>query len=382
MASVMTRKSGDVSVISFLSEECRRMGIEVLGPNVNESDKMFTVNSKGNIRFSLSAIKGFGEAAADDIIKERKQNGDFKDFFDMMQRVNLRSVNKRAIEALAYAGALDDFNGGNRAQYFYPVKEGMIFIEQVAKWAAMLGDRKASAVGSLFGSVAEDKTIPQPTFPKCDPWSNIEQLRHEEAVTGFFLSGHPLDNYKRELQSFTNTNVERLSMMRDREVVLGGMITKPEIRLDKNGNKYARFKLQDFSATLEMMLFSENYLKAQNYIEEGKLVLIRGNYQPRWKNSEDYDLKIRTISLLSELRENETKAVDMIISTSNATAENAERLKVICEANPGRCLLGITVFDEQDQTSVRLVAKQFKISPAEEVLKQLEFYAAAPLKLK
>lgn len=382
MAAVMTRKSGDVSVVSFLSEECRRMGIEVLGPNVNESDKIFTVNSKGNIRFSLSAIKGFGEAAADDIINERRKNGDYKDFYDMMQRVNLRSVNKRALEALAYAGALDDFNAGNRAQYFYPVKEGMTFMEQVAKWAAMLGDRKASAVGSLFGSVAEDKTIPQPVFPKCEPWSNIEQLRQEEAVTGFFLSGHPLDSYKRELQSFTNTTIERLPLMKDREVILGGMITKPEIRVDKNGNKFARIRLQDFSGTMEMMLFSENYLKSQSYIEEGKLVLIRGNYQTRWRNSEDYELKIRSMSLLSELRENETKAVDMVLTASAATKENADRIKKICEENPGRCLLGITVYDEADQTSVRLLAKQFKISPAEEVLKQLEFFAATPIKLK
>jgi DNA polymerase-3 subunit alpha len=131
-----------------------------------------------------------------------------------------------------------------------------------------------------------------------------------------------------------------------------------------------------------MMLFSENYVKAQNYLEEGKLVLIRGNYQPKWRSSEDYDLKLRTISLLAELRENETKSVDMVIASRNANSEIAEKIKAICEANPGRCLLGITVYDETDQTSVRLVAKQFKISSEEEVISQLEFFAATPIKLK
>jgi len=371
MAAVMSRKTSDVSTISFLTNECKRMGIDVLGPNVNESNKYFSVNVLGKIRFALSAIKGLGDAAVEAIVEERTNKGAFTSFFDMMKRVNLRTVNKKSLEALTLAGALDDFNNGHRAQYLFPGKDGSMFIESVAKWAASMIDKKAASVASLFGSAGADKTLRDPVFPECDRWNMLEQLRHEKEVTGFYLSGHPLDVFKIDIETFTNCTVENITQMKDKPVNSAGIITSVDVRLDKNGNKYARFALEDFSGSADMVVFNEDYLKYASYLEVGKMIFVKGNYEIRSKFKANYEYRIKSVQLLSSIRESEAKSIMLRMTMSQVNDQLIQRLHTICMAHPGKCYVKMSVLDEEENYFVTMKSLEFKVDSTNDLLAEL-----------
>ncbi len=381
MAAVMSRKTSDVSTISFLTNECKRMGIDVLGPNVNESQKFFSVNAQGKIRFALSAIKGLGEAAVEAIVDEREAKGAYVSFYDMMQRVNLRTVNKKSLEALTLAGALDDFNNGHRAQYLHIGKDGSLFIESVAKWAGSMVDRKASSVASLFGNSGADQTLKEPPFPECERWNMLQQLKHEKEVTGFYLSGHPLDAYKLDMETFANCTLDKVTQGKDKALTIAGIVVSVDTRVDKNGNKFARFVLEDFTGTLDLVVFNEDYIKFNQYLEAGKMLYIKGNYQVRFRNSENYEFKIKSIQLLSTVRETEARFVHVKLSMYKVDERLIEQINKVCLAHPGKCQFKMTLTDEEENTFVNLKSLDLKVDSANEFIDALNELDLVSVKL-
>ncbi len=372
MAAVMSRKTSDVTTISFLTNECKRMGLEVLGPNINESDKAFTVNKEGKLRFALSGIKGLGDAAVESIMEERNKNGAYKSFFDLMKRVNLRTVNKKSLEALAMAGALDDFNAGHRAQYFeIPKNENVSFIESSIRWAGSAQDSKTSNVASLFGNTSQTMAIKEPIFPEVPHWSLMERLRQEKEVTGFYLSGHPLDSYQLEVENFTNADLTNYTAVKDKPVALAGIITKTDVRLDKNGDKYIRFTLEDFKGSAEFMLFKADYIKYNPYLEEGKALFIKGVYKKRYNNADLFEFKISSITLLSMVREQEAKNVAIYVNLKDVDVKFIASLKAICHQYPGQCQLKVKLVDTDNNYQV-LMKSSIKIEPTNELMNSLK----------
>jgi DNA polymerase-3 subunit alpha len=266
MAALLTHNINDIKKITFFIDECNHHKIPVLGPCVNESDLNFTVNKKGEIRFGLAAIKGVGETAARSIIDERAKNDIYSDIFDFARRVNLRSVNKKSFEALALSGAFDTFDDMHRAKFFHQERnEEINFIEKIIKHTTILNSNINSMQQSLFGE-EEVVAVQNPPLPDIEPWSKLEQLKKEKEVVGFYLSGHPLDDFKLEIDNFCNIDIEKLnstppSELNGREIRIAGILSSVNHRTTKKGDPMASFNLEDYTGSLNLALYSEDYLK-------------------------------------------------------------------------------------------------------------------------
>ncbi|MCD4680630.1 MAG: DNA polymerase III subunit alpha, partial [Bacteroidales bacterium] len=292
LAAVLTHNLNDIKKINFFIEEAKRQNISVLGPEVNESDLKFVVNKNGEIRFGLAAIKGLGELAAISIVEERK-NAPYKSIFDFAQRVNSRTVNKRCFEALVKAGAFDSFKTTHRAQYFYSERDDQVtFIEKIIKHAGILQNEK-NVGPTLFEDEIE---IVEPKIPECEPWNKLEQLVYEKEVTGIYLSGHPLEDYKIEIDNFCNIEIstlkENLPALKNKDVAFAGIIASSSHKVLKNGNQYATFMLEDYSDSIQLPLFSEDYLRWKHLLEAGAFVMIKARVQQRYNMANQLEIKI------------------------------------------------------------------------------------------
>lgn len=386
MASVLTHHLGDIDKITFFIEESRRMNIPVLGPDVNESGYQFSVNKKGEIRFGLGAVKGVGEAAASGIIEERRSGGAFKSLFELVKRVNLRAANKKTFESLAYSGAFDSF-GLHRAIYLAPDKEGISFLEKLLRWGALCQDSKANASVSLFGDAAEIE-IPEPAIPPIEPWGNLEQLKYEREAIGFYLSGHPLDTYKLEMENFCKS---KLSELRDidkhkgKEFAFGGMITLASHSISKNGKPYGKFTLEDYNDSFEFMLFGQDYVNFEKFLKPGYFLYIKGKVQERYMQKDVMEFKISSVQLLSDIREKLLKGITISVSVSDITEIFIESLtKIIHEnskQNQGNCSLKFQVIDPENTLVVDLFSKKIKINPDNNFLQALDSFSEVKYKL-
>ena len=304
MAAVLTRNLNDIKKVTFYMDECKRAGIPVLGPDVNESQFKFVVNDKGAIRFGLGAVKGVGEAAVEALVTERKENGAYKSIFDVAKRVNLRSCNKRCLEALAMAGAFDGFKGSHRAQYLHKEdNEDTTFLDKVIKHANIISGKNSSTQHSLFGE-SEDVVIPDPKLPECEEWSKMELLNKEREVTGIYISGHPLEDYKIEIENFCNVKINDLDdtkKLRNRELIFAGIVTSVNHKTTKTGNPFGNFTIEDYDGTIQLALFSEDYLKFKHFLNKDAILFIKARVQPKYGSAEVLEIKITNIGLLSEV---------------------------------------------------------------------------------
>ena len=297
MAAVLTHNLSDIKKITFFIDECRRQNIQVMGPDVNESHLNFMVNEKGEIRFGLAGIKNVGENAALSIIDERDKTGPYHSIFDFTKRVNLKSVNKRSMESLAMAGAFDGFYDTHRAQYFFRENsDDTIFLEKIVKHANDFQTQQNASQGSLFGDMTEIE-VKDPELPKCAPWTKLEQLKNEKDVTGFYMSGHPLEDFKIEMDSFCNVSINDIKTNREqyknKPVNFAGILTEVNHRTSKTGNPFATFTIEDFTDFDQFILFSEDYLKMKHFLVEGSSLFIRAQVQPRNnKNRDQFEVRI------------------------------------------------------------------------------------------
>ncbi len=375
MAAVLTNNMSDIKKVTFFMEECRRMGLNVLGPDINESAYDFAVNKDGHIRFGLGAVRGVGEGAVDSIIDERKENGVYASIFDVTCRIDLRAANKRTLEALAYAGAFDSFEQSHRAQYFFE-EHGSTFLEKAVKFGQTHQANANSSQASLFG---EDSaaSIPEPTLPQCDEWGTMEKLQHEKNVVGIFISGHPLDDFRLEMKSFGTPGfhiglLEQMERFEGKEFFFGAIITHTEHRVSKNGNPFATFQLEDYNGTVSVSLFGEEYLKFKPYLSNNLLLFVQGSvWRKKWGN-QDLEFKISNLELLSDIMNKKVKEVRMDLSLSQINPEFIADFKSKFEGQDGKCRLKLRILDESEKIHTEVVSKDIRFKPSTELLHELE----------
>ena len=285
MAAVLSNNMNDIKQVSFFMEECKRMGLKVLGPDVNESFYKFTVNENYAVRFGMGAIKGVGANAVETIVEKRK-DGNFKSIFDLAKRIDLRGANKKAFESLAFAGGFDCFKNTHRAQYFHVEGEGITFLEKAIRYGAKHQENENSAQVSLFGDASEIQ-IAEPLLPPCDEWSTMEKLAKEKEVVGIYISGHPLDDYRFALHYFCNTNLDNLKYLNalvGKNLTFAGIVTNVQYRTGKNGKDWALFTLEGFDESFEFRIFNEEYLKFRHYLVNNQFVFFKILVKDGWVN--------------------------------------------------------------------------------------------------
>ena len=357
MSSVLTHNLSDIKQITQYIEECKKLQIAVLGPNINESDLNFMVNKKGKILFGLAAIKGVGAAAAEEIIKERETNGAFASPFDFIKRVNLRTINKKCIEALIKAGAFDCFQNIHRAQYFHSPEgpDGSLFLDKLIKFGVQTKENQMTSQASLF-DVNDEAAVEDPLVPDCEPWTKMESLGFEKEMLGFYISGHPLDMYRLAIKNFTNIEVQSLndlSSLKCSEVCFAGLITSAAIKTTKTGKPYGEFVIEDESGSFRITLFGSKYVAFSNYCKHDLYVLIKANVQEKqWAKSEqdakELEISIQKIELLEDVLKNYVSGLTISILDNSLSESFIHDLEKLCKTSKGKTPISMQIIDSDD----------------------------------
>jgi DNA polymerase-3 subunit alpha len=362
--SAVLNNAGSIEKITFFMEECKRMGIKVLGPDINESLNGFAVNQKGEIRFGLGGLKGVGEAAIETIITEREKGGPFPTIFDFIKRVISRSVNKKSLESLAYSGAFDCFTDFHRAQYFkIPDGERVSGLEKIINYGQALQSLSAGSTNTLFGDLSSAMQVPVPKLTKTEPWTLTELLEFEKDVTGMFMSGHPLDHFKFELRYYGITNIADFNEIKEtlqiqpnpgRAIKVAGLIIDVQHRVTKTGKNFGSFAIEDFSGKTEFVLWSEDYIKFQNYLEKGQNVLLNGFFRPRYNRPNEFDFKVSAINLLESVKQNLTRSLDINVHAASLTPQFVDFIESNVKKYPGKSSLRFNVLEPKENLLVSL----------------------------
>ena len=379
MSAVMTHNLSNIDKITFFMEECRRMNIPVLGPDVNESFFDFSVNKSGQIRFGLGAVKGVGESAVESIINDRNENGFYTSIFDLTRRVAGKAINKRCLESMAQAGALDCFDGIHRAQYFYAdAKDGITGIEKAVRFGNNVANNFQMQQHSLFGdALVEDYTMP--VLPVCDKWNQLEELRREKDVIGFYISGHPLDNFKFEIRNFCNISLDKLSDITEfkgRDLTFAGIITDVGERITKSGKPFGTFVLEDFTGNHSISLFGKEYGAMKQYLHLESQVFIRARVQNRNFTGEpdkDYwELKPYAIDFLQDAVDKLVKEVTINVRLSSVREGMVVKLVDSITRHKGSTSVKINVVDVDKNWNVPFVSKLYKVKVTSEWLDEIK----------
>ncbi|MFT7160786.1 MAG: DNA polymerase-3 subunit alpha [Bacteroidia bacterium] len=374
MAAVLTHNQSNIEKVSFFMEECRNRSIKVLGPHVNESGVNFKVNSEGQIRFGMGAIKGTGDSAVTALIEERNENGPFSDIFDFAIRVNLKSVNKKTFEALAMSGAFDCFGSYHRRQYLLTDNGEPSLIENAIKYATKVEHEKQSAQASLFGGDT-GVSIPAPKVADVEEYTELDKLKIEKEVVGLYISGHPLDQFKFEVDKFCNTTISRLNenledLKNIGNIKIAGIVTEINHRMTKTGKPFGTLTVQDFTDSYTFFMFSDDYLNFKEFFTLDWGIYLQGVIQNRWKGGE-LEFKIRSISLLSDLREKLTKSINLQIKLEDLNESVINEIISMTNAHSGTCDLKLNIRDTESGKTAKLLSRKFKIDPADELLDKL-----------
>jgi len=365
MAAVLSRNLNAIDKITFFIKEAKRMGIPVMGPDINESSRNFTVNKKGAIRFGLAAIKGVGSSAVEDIIHERKENGPYKSIFDMVRRVNLKSVNRRSLEALAKAGAFDTFSAMHRAQFFQKDNENSPeFLEKIVKFGAKYQEKKNSTQVSLFGDDT-DVEVADPIAPACDSWPLPVQLKYEKEVTGFYISGHPLDTFEMSMRYVCNTDITSLrnnmASFKDKDVYFAGMVTQASQKTTKNGAFFGVFSLEDFTGNMDLRLFSENYLRHKHLLVVGNILFLKARVEASRWDENNLNLNVSQVMLLEDAMNKLIKKLILIVRPEDVTDLLIDEMISMMAEFPGETDLHISLKEKENKRSMVLRSKNAKV---------------------
>ncbi|TAG57713.1 MAG: DNA polymerase III subunit alpha [Cytophagales bacterium] len=368
MAANLTNEKDNIDKVTFFMEECKRMGLKVLGPNVNESDSEFGVNAKGEILFGMGAIKGTGGAAIEAIIDERNNKGIFKNIFEFSERVNLRTVNKKTFEAFAQAGGFDCFEDVHRGMFFHKEPgEESTFIEKIIRHAGQVQELKNSNTNSLFGNMGNSVAISNPRLPVCETWGQIEKLRLEKEVVGFYISGHPLDEFKLEFDTFVNATLNNIDNFKDKEITVAGVVTSAQTRTGKNGQSFGIYKIEDYTGSQEFLLFKEDFLKLGYMMVLGQYLFLRCKVQPKWNVIDKYEIKPISVELLQEIRSKRTKKVTLEIPSESITSRLIDELEKAASQHKGNCELRLNI--THNGSNLSMFSRKFTINPSNEFFK-------------
>ena len=363
MAAVLSNNLNNITEITKFMDECKAMGMNVLCPDVNESFLKFSVNSEGDVRFGLAAIKSVGQGAANDIIAEREKNGPYSDIFDFVERVNLSSCNKKTIEALALAGAFDSLPGIHREQFFATNSKGEEFMETLIRYGSKYQMDKQGAMVSLFGDDTSFQ-IARPEIPQAARWSDLERLNKERELIGIYLSAHPLDDYEFILKYVCNADTVRLQELEPlngMEITFGGIITMVREGQTKRGSPYTIFKIEDYAGSYEMALFSEDSVNFGRYARIGLSIYIEGKVQPKRYRENELEVKITSISLLSEVKDKLVSKITLQMPLSKLDDTTVAELSALIKNNSGNSLLYFQIIGEERHMNIQLFSRPAKI---------------------
>jgi len=379
MAAVLSNNMNDIKSVTFFMEECKRMGLEVLGPDVNESYYKFAVNNEGAVRFGMGAIKGVGRGAVETIVENRKKDGPFKSVFDMAKRIDLRAANKKAFENLTLAGGFDSFGDSHRAQYLHQESDGITFLEKVLKYGSKFQESQNSSQVSLFGEASEVQ-IPEPIIPPCEEWGTMEKLRREKEVVGIYISGHPLDDFKKEIKAFCNAGigaVHQLEKFVNRELTMAGVITDVQHRISKNGKGWALFTMEDYTDTYEFRIFGEEYLKFRHFLMINSFAHVKVFVKEGWVNRDtgkkgDPRLQYNSFMQLQDVMQTYARKLTIKLDVAQLKEENVLNLKDTIQMHKGDHTLNFVVYEMEEQIKVNLSSRKQKVQITSELLEVLE----------
>ena len=376
MAAVLSRNLTNVEQLTIYMNECKRMDIRVLGPDINESMRTFSANAAGDVRFGMAAVKGVGEAAVDSIIAEREANGRFKDIYDFVERVNFSLVNRKCLENLAYAGAFDSISGFPRCKFFGAdarESSGMTFLEQLMRYGQRFQVEKNNAQQSLFGG-DDHVDIQHPLVPACADWSQLETLNKEREVIGLYLSAHPLDDYAIIMRNMCKTQLselQNLEALKGQEIAVAGMVISVQNLLTKNGKPWGKFTLEDYNGTHEFALFGKDYENFRKYLYTDYFLFIRGKVQPRPYNDKELEFKIVSMMQLSELSDS-IKEMHVQLPVEEVTRTLIDELAARVRESKGQTVLRLNLYDRESQVSLNLFSKSYKVGITRELVSYLD----------
>ena len=379
MAAVLSNNMNDIKQVTFFMEECKRMKLNVLGPDVNESYYKFSVNKDNAVRFGMGAIKGVGHGAVKTIVENRKKEGHYKSIFDMAKRIDLRAANKKAFENLAFAGSFDCFDETHRAQYFHDEGDGITFLEKAIKYGAKHQENANSAQVSLFGD-ASDVQIAEPQIPPCEEWGTMEKLAREKEVVGIYISGHPLDDFKIEMQNFCNSTLDTFSNLEsviNRELTFGGVVSDVQHRVSKQGKGWASFIIEDYSTSYEFRIFGEEYLKFRHFLVKNSFVYVRVFVKEGWKNKEtgkmgEPRLQFNNFMLLHDVMDPYAKKLSIQMEIGQLKEETVQQLEDLITMHKGNQALNFIVYDVEEKITLQMPSRNQKIKISQELLNELK----------
>ena len=385
MAANLTRNRDNIEEVGKFMDECKSLGIKVLGPDVNESDLNFTVNADGNIRFGLGGVKGVGEAAVSAIVSEREKNGRYKGVFDFIERINLNACNKKTVESLALSGGFDEFSDVKRPQFFVENSKGELVIDSIIRYGNKFQTDKSMTTNSLFGDM-ETIEIAKPEIPYAPEWSMLEKLNKERELIGMYLSSHPLDEFEFEMKHLCNTTTTELkeleTLKRRSQIRIGGLITNMRYGTSKKGNPYGIFTLEDYDGAHEFALFGKNYIEFGKYMIKDLYVCISGvvqergadfGYQTRIPNApKELEFAIRQIDELANIKAKFLKSIVLIASLQQLNDNFVDTLTETIKSNKGNTNLYVEVLDEENNDKVKFFARQHRLEMNKDVYQTIK----------
>ena len=378
MAAVLSNNMNDIKQVTFFMEECRRMGLQVMGPDVNESFYKFAVNDDQAIRFGMGAIKGVGKAAVETIIANRKK-GKYQSVFDLVKRVDLRAANKKALENLVLAGGFDSFDSTHRAQYFNADGEGITFLEKVVRFGSKYQENLNSSQTSLFGE-ATDEMYQDLSIPPCEPWTNLTRLKKEKEVVGIYISSHPLDDFTHEMKHFVSLSLNYLSdldQLINRELSVGGIVNEVQHLESRNGKGWARFVVEDFTDQYEFRIFGEDYLKYRHFLVVNQFIRIKLTVRQGWTNAETGKvgaprMHYLNFEMLQNTIENNAKKITLQLDIKELNEEKINLLQQHLKSFKGDKPLFFNVYDSEKKVKLTLNSKKQKVKITPDLLQDLE----------
>ncbi|MDR1454269.1 MAG: DNA polymerase III subunit alpha, partial [Tannerella sp.] len=369
MAAVLSRNRSNIKEITKAMDECKAMGIQVLGPDVNESVLKFGVNKQGDIRFGLGAIKGVGGNIVDNILEVRQESGPFKDIFDFIERLNIFTCNKRVLDSLALAGAFDNLNI-RREPIVTPGEKGETFSEILLHYGHKYHSDKASAQHSLFDGF-DSIEIARPPIPACMAWSDLERLNKEKEYIGIYLSAHPLDEYRIILNHICNTtmaDIGDLTALKGKELQFGGIVIGAREGVSRNGKPYMILRLEDFSGSGEIPLFGNDFIEYGKYGKPGVYLLVKALVQPRqWKESE-LEIKIKSVQQLQDVKDDLIKKIKVTLPANKLDDQIINELSVFIKNNPGKTQLYFTITDREHQVHLNLFSRSVRLTVTQDLI--------------
>lgn len=374
--SAVLNHAGNIEKMSFFMEECKRMGMMVLGPDVNESDKQFSVNARGQIRFGLNSIKGVGEATVENLLEER-QNGEFTSIYDLVKRINQKAANRKSLESLALGGAFDCFPDSHRALYFHEEENGKgTVLDRVLRFGNAYRQSLESTAVSLFGDTEENEIV-EPPLPMVPRWTKLYELGREKEVVGMFLSAHPLDDYKYDIEAFCNTGLGDLSSqdltpLLDKVFLFAGIVTGTEHSISQSSGKpWGSLTMEDFSGSFSTRIFGDDYMKFRPFMEENHFLFVTAKVAKGFR-SETPELKIQSVELLNTLRTKKAKSVILQGYQENITAQVLLELETILKASPGNLTVRIKLADKEQGITADGIVKKYKVAITDELIRSMK----------